>query len=323
MSAWTQTAAPNCVADGTERRDCADCDHFELQTLAKLGHDFATTYTTDRAATCTSAGLESFHCSRCDATTGAREIAKLSHAMSAWTQTVAPNCVADGTERRDCADCDHFELQTITKLGHDFATTYTTDRAATCTSTGLESFHCSRCDATTGAREIAKLDHRYDAGQITLEATAATNGIKTFTCEDCGHSYTQKTAKLVPQITEQSEEVWSEWTGEGTITFRSNAAVADFVELRINGEVVPADQYTLREGSIVVELNPAYLSSLENGDYHVEIVSLDGVAATNFSVDKKVMQNPFVLGGVIGGSVLVLAALAVVLLILKKKRKSR
>ena len=240
--------------------------------------------------------------------------------MSAWAQTAAPTCVADGLERRDCADCDHFEVQTVAKLNHDFATAYTTDRAATCTSVGLESFHCSRCSSTTGEREIAKKDHRYDAGVITMEATTATNGIKSFTCEDCGHSYAEKTPKLAPQIIEQNESVWEDWTGDGTLIFRSNASYTDFVELRINGELVPTDRYTVREGSIVIELDPEYLDSLPNGDYRVEIVSADGVAATDFSVNKKIITNPFFLSG---GVALIVIGLAVAawFVFFKKRRK--
>ncbi|MBE6698958.1 MAG: hypothetical protein E7584_01785, partial [Ruminococcaceae bacterium] len=109
---WTQTQAPTCVADGIERRDCANCEHFEVQTIAKLGHDFADTYTVDVEATCTDAGSESRHCSRCDATTDVETIEKLAHQFGEWTQTQAPTCVADGIERRDCANCEHFEVQT-------------------------------------------------------------------------------------------------------------------------------------------------------------------------------------------------------------------
>ncbi len=319
MSEWTQTQAPTCVADGIERRDCANCDHFEVQTIAKLGHNFAETWTVDVVATCTNAGSESRHCSRCDATTEAREIAKLAHAFDEWTETQAPTCVADGIERRDCANCDHFEVQTIAKLGHDFAETWTVDVVATCTNAGSESRHCSRCDATTEAREIAKLAHQYNAGEITVQATAASIGIKTFVCENCDYAYTEELPKLAPKIIEQDKDVWKEWTGDEVIAFRSNASYEDFVEVRINGEILSKEFYTLREGSIIVELKPEYLNDLQNGNYQLEIVSEGGVATTDFSVNKNVIENPWVLWGGISVLSIGLLSFGIWLVFFKKK----
>ena len=36
---WTQTVAPTCTAKGEERRDCEDCDHYEMRELAILEHN--------------------------------------------------------------------------------------------------------------------------------------------------------------------------------------------------------------------------------------------------------------------------------------------
>ena len=102
---------------------------------------------------------------------------------------------------------------------------------------------------------------------------------------------------LTPQIVEQDKDVWKEWIGDETITFRSNASYEDFIEVRINGDVLSPEFYTLRKGSIVVELKSAYLNALQNGNYRIEIVSEGGVATTNFSVNKNVIENPWVLWG--------------------------
>ena len=44
---------------------------------------------------------------------------------------------------------------------------------------------CSKCDATN-----FKSPHKYDDGTITTEATATTDGVKTYTCEVCGSTKT-------------------------------------------------------------------------------------------------------------------------------------
>jgi hypothetical protein len=113
--------------------------------------------------------------------------------------------------------------------------------------------------------------------------------------------------------------VWKEWTGDGTIAFRSNASFEDFVEVRINGELLSSDLYTLREGSIIVELDPEYMDSLENGNYEVEVISLSGVATTSFSVNKKIIQNPWIWGSGIAVLSAGLLAFAIWLVFIKKK----
>ena len=207
----------------------------------------------------------------------------------------------------------------MAKLGHSFADEFTVDIAATCANVGTESRHCTACDATTDARDIAKIAHNYDDGQVTLAPTAASVGIKTITCKDCAHSYTEEIAKLAPTIIEQDKEVHKEWSGDESITFRSNASYSDFVEVRINGERLSSEHYTLREGSIIVELKPEYLDSLKNGKYKLEIVSTSGTAEGNFSVEKKAIANPWVWGSATAVLSAGIIAAAIWLVFFKKK----
>ena len=282
LTDWANVTAPTCTEIGTDERHCTNigCSYSETRAVAKLGHD-----------------------------------------MGNWFSTLDPTCTDIGTDKRICirTDCEHFETRITEKLDHEFSDEYTVDRAPTCSEVGIESHHCTRCDKTSGARNIEKLPHTYNDGEVTLKPTAAIAGIKTFTCTECGHTYTEAIDKLTPAIIEQNATVWKEWSDNETITFRSNASYDDFVEVRINGELLSNDLYTLREGSIVVELNPEYLASLENGEYSLEIVSLGGVAKTNFSVDKKIVQNPVVLGSGITVVAIALLAFAVWLVFVKKK----
>ncbi|MBR4420145.1 MAG: hypothetical protein IKT32_04630, partial [Clostridia bacterium] len=40
MSDWVETLAPTCIAEGSERRDCSNCDYFEIQAITANGHSW-------------------------------------------------------------------------------------------------------------------------------------------------------------------------------------------------------------------------------------------------------------------------------------------
>ena len=41
LDEWTVSKAPTCTEAGEERRDCANCDHYETKELPALGHDYS------------------------------------------------------------------------------------------------------------------------------------------------------------------------------------------------------------------------------------------------------------------------------------------
>ena len=70
-------------------------------------------------------------------------------------------------------------------------------REATCTQTGYTGdTYCTDCDKllSTG-KELAALGHNYKA-TVTKQPTTTEEGIMTYTCSKCGHSYTQPIAKI-------------------------------------------------------------------------------------------------------------------------------
>ena len=48
----------------------------------------------------------------------------------------------------------------------------------------------------TYVESIEALGHHYDEGVVSKEPTSEEVGEKTFTCKDCGHSYTEEIEKL-------------------------------------------------------------------------------------------------------------------------------
>mgnify|MGYP000709005521 CR=1 FL=1 len=70
-------------------------------------------------------------------------------------------------------------------------------KEATCTQTGYTGdTYCADCDKLLGmGKELVALGHSYTS-KVTKAATTTEEGIMTYTCSKCGHSYTQPIAKL-------------------------------------------------------------------------------------------------------------------------------
>ena len=161
--AWTVITAPTCTEQGTERRDCVNCDHFETREVVAKGH----TEVIDEAVapTCTETGLtEGKHCSVCTVIIVAPEILPaLGHKYAEWFVSVDATCTAEGEEKRECERCAEVETKVIAALGH----TEVIDAAmeATCIASGLtEGKHCSVCETVLVAQEIVSpLGHTFGA----------------------------------------------------------------------------------------------------------------------------------------------------------------
>ncbi|MGN1137482.1 MAG: leucine-rich repeat protein, partial [Oscillospiraceae bacterium] len=145
-----------------------------------------------------------------------------------YRQYVGNHTCAGGTatctEQAECGLCgqEYGEM-----LPHSF-TTYIPDDNATCTENGTETAECDNCDATdereitdsalghdntgewqnnddehwkvcarNGCDEILDIEpHSFDDGVITIPATEEAEGVRTYTCETCGHTKTEPIAKL-------------------------------------------------------------------------------------------------------------------------------
>ena len=57
-----------------------------------------------------------------------------------------------------------------------------------------------------------------------------------------------------------------------------------FVGIEVEGKELAAENYKAEAGSLVAEISPEYLKSLEDGKYNVKVIFEDGEAVTSFSV---------------------------------------
>lgn len=156
---------------------------------------------------------------------------------------------------------------------------------------------CILCGAKYG-----KTDPTRHASLEKLEAiaaTAAANGrVECWHCTACDKYFadangkTELTAentvteKVPPSIIQGSDARWKK--GESsTLTFRSDAAFEDLIEVLVDGAALSSESYEKRngEGNIIVELRESYLEQLAEGEHTLAIRSARGDATTHFTVE--------------------------------------
>lgn len=74
--------------------------------------------------------------------------------------------------------------------------------------------------------------------------------------------------------------------------FISNADIADFLYVTVDGDVVDESNYELSEGSTVISFKPAYLKTLSVGKHPVAIVSQTGTARGMIEIKAPASQKP-------------------------------
>ena len=156
---------------------------------------------------------------------------------------------------------------------------------------------CILCGAKYG-----KTDPTRHASLEKLEAiaaTAAANGrVECWHCTACDKYFadangkTELTAentvteKVPPSIIQGNDARWKK--GESsTLTFRSDAAFEDLIEVLVDGAALSSESYEKRngEGNIIVELRESYLEQLAEGEHTLVIRSASGDATTHFTVE--------------------------------------
>lgn len=189
----------------------------------------------------------------------------------------------DGTHTRRCTASGCFDQQNGKCYGG----------APNCT----QRASCILCGAKYG-----KTDPTRHASLEKLEAiaaTAAANGrVECWHCTACDKYFadangkTELTAentvteKVPPSIIQGSDARWKK--GESsTLTFRSDAAFEDLIEVLVDGAALSSESYEKRngEGNIIVELRESYLEQLAEGEHALAIRSASGDATTHFTVE--------------------------------------
>lgn len=230
------------------------------------------------------------------------------------TVTVAEHVHTDANHDHICDVC-HAVISSCADADHDHtAHTYKTEW----TKDGEQHWHeCAVCkDRRDGTA------HTFE-WKTDREATVTEEGAKHEECTVCGYQKPAVTVdKLAPTITEGENSRWNKGSENG-LTFRSNAAYADFVEVLVDGNVISSDNYDKREGSIIIELKAGYLGTLSEGEHTITIRSGSGDATISFHVGAQIASpstgTACVLAWIILGIIALGAGAMAVVLVTRKR----
>ncbi len=152
------------------------------------------------APKCTETGLtEGSQCSECKKILKEQKVIPATGHQEVTLDAVEATCTSNGmTEGSYCSVCGAVitPQKVVNAKGHKFVTDYAV--AETCTEDGLtEGSHCSVCGMVKVKQErIPATGHDWDIGVVTTEPTCLKEGVKTFTCHNCGETKTQPVNKL-------------------------------------------------------------------------------------------------------------------------------
>ena len=269
---------PSCYEEGyTGDTYCSDCNVKikDGQSIAKSAHSPASVWTTDETdhwkecqtvgcgniidksphnggeATCVNKAI----CSVCNAAYGEVNPSNHKHTEVRGAKT-ATEQEKGYTGDTWCLDCNKkiAEGTEVDKLTHQPKLVET--KEATVTEQGnIQYYYCDNCD----------------------KYFADANGTKEISFEET------VIKKLQPEIVEGNNTVVSK-NEKKALSFRSNAAFADFTRVELDGKTLDEKNYSKEEGSIIVTLNSEFVSTLSVGEHTIGIVSESGTATAKFTV---------------------------------------
>lgn len=195
----TQNAT--CTTKGIKTFICTVCKSTRIEEIPEIGHVNKITKFAKNAS-CKSEGYTGdIYCQDCGALLeDGKIISKTEHTWDAGEITKTATCTTAGVKTFTCTSCGTTRTEVIAATGHG-TTEIRNEKTASCSSEGYTGdLYCTVCgQKISSGSVIAKTGHSWDNGVITKEPTAAEEGIKTYTCRNCGATQTETLAKLEPQ----------------------------------------------------------------------------------------------------------------------------
>ncbi|HAQ29269.1 MAG TPA: hypothetical protein DCQ76_06065, partial [Ruminococcaceae bacterium] len=85
------------------------------------------------------------------------------------------------------------------------------------------------------------------------------------------------------RIIEGANGSWTQ-NSDRTLAFRTNGNFSEFIEVKVDGSTVSADNYTVSSETAAITLKAEYLNTLSVGKHTVTIVFNDGECSAEFEV---------------------------------------
>ena len=267
-----------CYEEGyTGDTYCSDCNVKikDGQPIAKKAHNPASVWTTD----------ETDHWKECQTVGCGNIIDKSPHNGGEATCVKKAICSVCNAEygNLNASNHKHTELRDV-KAATEQEKGYTGDT------------WCLDCNKKIAeGTEVDKLTHVPKLVEAK-EATVTEQGnIQYYHCDNCDKYFADANGtkeisfeetvikKLPPEIIEGNNAVVSK-SEKKALSFRSNAAFADFIRVELDGKTLDEKNYSKEEGSIIVTLNAEFVSTLSVGEHTIGIVSESGTATAKFTV---------------------------------------
>lgn len=195
------TTEATCSGKGIKTFTCTVCKSTRIEEIPEIGHVNKITKFAKNAS-CKSEGYTGdIYCQDCGALLeDGKIISKTEHTWNAGEITKTATCTTAGVKTFTCTSCGTTRTEVIAATGHG-STETRNEKTASCSSEGYTGdLYCTVCgQKISSGSVIAKTGHSWDNGVITKEPTAAEEGIKTYTCRNCGATQTETLAKLEPQ----------------------------------------------------------------------------------------------------------------------------
>lgn len=147
-------------------------------------------------------------------------------------------------------------------------------------------WHVCRCGEV-----IDKTEHAFE-WVVDKPATVEAKGEKHQECTVCGEKgKTEEIAILKPEIIDGKGQTMVVDAAKD-LSFRSNAPLAFFQKVLVDGKEVARENYELTEGSTIVTLKASFLNTLGVGEHKLSVVSSTGTAETTFTVAEAAKPAP-------------------------------
>ena len=225
----------NCVSDGWQYRECADCGERIERTIPALGHVPGEAVEEGRIEpSCDSDGgyWKKVYCQReeCGALVSSEYIVleALGHVPGEAVQKdyIAPGCESQGgynlvvyCQRENCGAELSSEWVAVDALGHvPGEAKWENEVAAGCVSKGGYDIvtRCETCNAILESehKELDALGHDYRVTQV-VDPTCTDSGFSVYTCSRCGDSYYDDYTDKVPHVYQVTQVVAPTCSAEG------------------------------------------------------------------------------------------------------------
>ena len=274
-----------CFEEGyTGDTYCSDCNEkiADGQSIAKNAHNPASVWTTN----------EHDHWKECQTVGCGNVIDKAAHSGGEATcvsKAVCEVCKAQYGDV-DATNHKHTEIRDA-KPATEQEKGYTGDTWC---------IDCNKKIAT--GSEIAMLEHKLTLVEAKDATVTEQGNIKYYYCENCGKyfadvagtkeiSLSETVIKKLPTEIIEGNNATVNNGEKKSLTFRSNAAFADFIRVELDGKTLDEKDYTKAEGSIIVTLNNNFVSTLSVGEHTLGIVSESGTATAKFTVKASEIPN--------------------------------